>query len=180
MRRPCVIPKVNGGKPFCAYMSFVELDHNGEFWEVLIEIESSSYRYVYAIADTEKEANAIVRILEWQLAKALNPLIEVTKKVRDAMDKVPEAKFRVQNAVDEHLTKCYYDTHWGQQLDRVNRKYVPRGAWIYDKVESTGGGETIYSVYTAELELGDYIQADCPLALQVLLQFNTEGELFNV
>jgi hypothetical protein len=24
--------------------------------------------------------------------------------------------------------------------------------------------------------LGDYIQADCPLALQVLLQFNTEGE----
>ena len=30
-----------------------------------------------------------------------------------------------------------------------------------------------------ELYVGRYIQADCPLALQVLLKFNEEGELFD-
>ena len=164
MRRPCVIPKVNDGKPFCAYMSFVELDHNGEFWEVLIEIESSSYRYVYAIADTEKEANAIVRILEWQLAQALNPPIKVTQAVLDAMEKVPEAKFYVGDDESKYLLE------W-------------QGVWEYEsKNDSWQNGrdfddEGIPS--HSKLQIGDYIQADCPLGLQVLLQFNVEGEVLD-
>jgi hypothetical protein len=34
-----------------------------------------------------------------------------------------------------------------------------------------------FTVNGQTLSITDYIQADCPLALQVLFQFNTEGEL---
>ena len=169
MRRPCVIPRVNDGKPFCAYMSFVELDHNGEFWEVLIEIESSSYRYVYAIADTEKEANAIVRILEWQLAKALNPPIKVTQKVLKAMWKSAghfSVIFDVGGVYNSPSGKRAYNRY---ELRAVNLE--DEGGSKYFRYVRDNRLQCGYS-----LEIGDYIQADCPLALQVLLQFNEEGE----
>ena len=162
MRRPCIISNVNAGTPFCAYTSFVGIAEQDEFWEVFIENESSSYYHVYAIADTEKEANAIMRILEWQLAQALNPPIKVTQAVLDAMDKVPDAKFSASWGGLINWYRCYQTPLLGGAL-----------TWR----ASNGLRLTTY-------EEDYYIQADCPLAcplaLKVLLQFNEEGELFDV
>ena len=180
MRRSCVIPKVNGGKPFEALWASVDWCTIDEYL-YLVTRRSDGFiakRFRLELGGF-KESLPIRDSIRWQLAQALNPPIKVSRLVLDAMEKVPEAKFRVQNAVDEHLTECYYNTHWGQQLDRVNRKYVPKGAWVYQKVNYDEAGVDIFD---AELQIGDYIQASdgCPLALQVLLQFNTEGELFDV
>jgi len=103
-----------------------------------------------------------------QLAQALNPPIKVSRLVLDAMEKVPEAKFRVCDDYD-NLVDCRYYSKWRARV--VDGAYLPVGAWLYTKVE-----EYSPSFDKKELAVGDYIQADCPLALQVLLDFNEEGE----
>lgn len=154
LHRPCVISNVNVGTPFCAYTSFVGLFEHDEFWEVFIDDESSPYRHVYAIADTEKEANDILRILEWQLAQALNPPIEVTQAVLDAMDKVPEAKFLASWKDDGAWYACQQIPLAGNKLAWQTSNRIRLGVWEEDC----------------------YIQADCPLALEVLLQFTLDGK----
>jgi hypothetical protein len=92
---------------------------------------------------------------QWQLAQALNPPIKVTQAVLKAMEKVTEAKFSIvwdnsdTGEKRKHIYPCYYSER--------------RKAWVHG-----GNIET-------HLHVGDYIQADCPLALQVLLGFTIEG-----
>jgi hypothetical protein len=85
------------------------------------------------------------------LNKALNPPIKVTQAVLDAMEKVPEAKFRkvINDCRNEYTYNCSYSTMHG-------------GWYTYHPIPKS-------------LKIGDYIQADCPLALQVLLGFTVEG-----
>lgn len=172
MRRPCIISNVNAGTPFCAYTSFVGIAEQDEFWEVFIENESSSYYHVYAIADTEKEANAIMRILEWQLAQALNPPIKVTQAVLNAMWKSAghcSVIFDVGGVYNSPSGKRAYNRY---ELRPVNLE--DEGGSKYFRYVRDNRLQCGYS-----LEIGDRIQADCPLGLKVLLQFNEEGELFD-
>jgi hypothetical protein len=78
---------------------------------------------------------------------ALNAPVLATEEVLDAMEKVHEAKFFAK------------DRHSG---------YNP-------VLNDTKGYYYIYSGGKIYLDVGDYINADCPLALQVLLGFTTEG-----
>jgi hypothetical protein len=86
---------------------------------------------------------------QWQLAQALNPPIKVTQAVLDAMEKVPEAKFLVT---------------WGG----LQTWYESTLAHSF--VNEEGEEETFELI-----SLGKIVIADCPLALQVLLGFTTEG-----
>jgi hypothetical protein len=98
---------------------------------------------------------------QWQLAQALNPPIEVTPKVLDAMEKVPEAKFWVG------------DDETKYRLERPCNTYVSlNDSW--ENGRDCGDDDEGIPCYS-KLQIGDYIQADCPLALQVLLGFTTEG-----
>jgi hypothetical protein len=98
-----------------------------------------------------------------QLAQALNPPIKVSRLVLDAMEKVPEARFSMY---------VKYHTH--------RREIGKRYPLQYDEHYKVFHAFGVQGVQ--QLQIGDYIQASdgCPLALQVLLQFNEEGELFNV
>ena len=172
MRRACVIPSVNDGKLFDIA--------NG----ITAYAAASSYYYMApACVDVafmgepsgdweDSKAITLPPSAILQLAQALNPLIEVTQAVLDAMVKEPEAKFLVLDNYD-NLVDCRYNSKW--RVMEVDGVYLPVGAWMYTKVE-----EYSPSFDKKRLAVGDYIQADCPLALQVLLQFNTEGELFDV
>lgn len=98
-------------------------------------------------------------IVIFQHAKALNPFIKVTQAVLEAINKVPEAKFWVGD--DETKYK----------LERPCNTYVSlNDEWNNGRDFDDGG-----IPYTSKLQIGDYIQADCPLALQVLLGFIIEG-----
>ena len=140
-------------------------------FDVMGDMLTIEHEYQTHLHFPDKSEKEILQEFVFAWDKALNPPIKVTQAVLDAMDKVPEANYKVQNS--GHYTECYYDTHWGQKL--VDRKYIPRGAWVYEKVNYH---ETGVDIFDAELQIGDYIQADCPLALQVLLQFHTEGEKY--
>ena len=72
---------------------------------------------------------------------------------------MPEAKFWVGD--DETKYK----------LERPCNTYVSlNDEWNNGRDFDDGG-----IPYTSKLQIGDYIQADCPLALQVLLGFIIEG-----
>ena len=171
MRRSCVITHpvvVNDGKPFEALIASPSFDTNdGTLSMIYFENGVQTVEILKEGLD-DKEGSLLCVLLEWQLAQALNPPIKVTQAVLDAMEKVPEAKFRVCDDYD-NLVDCRYYSKWRARV--VDGAYLPVGAWLYTKVE-----EYSPSFDKKELAVGDYIQADCPLALQVLLDFNEEGE----
>lgn len=163
MRRPCVITHpvvVNDGKPFDA------LDLNSEAFDT---IRSDDAYFMYflnekiGVVDTYYDASLVYRNIMWQLAKAMNPPIKVTQAVLDAMGKVPKAKFLV----------CDDETKYLLEWDGVWKYESKDDSWTngYDSFGGYGGIPSL-----SKLQINDYIQADCPLALQVLLEFNIEGE----
>jgi len=167
MRRSCVIPKVNGGKPFEAYTALVSRAlgiHAKYFYTIRYgrTICGSETKEQYDV-DSADEMLHGYSILQGQLAQALNPPIKVTQAVLDAMEKVPEARFSMY---------VKYHTH--------RREIGKRYPLQYDEHYKVFHAFGVQGVQ--QLQIGDYIQASdgCPLALQVLLQFNEEGELFNV
>jgi hypothetical protein len=101
---------------------------------------------------------------QWQLAQALNPPIKVTQAVLDAMEKVHEAKFRTQEKCPATASPIYYLCFYeggGGTWEKGWHYWTPSDYSIFGKFN--------------KVEEGDYIQADCPLALQVLLGFTVEG-----
>jgi hypothetical protein len=150
---------VNDGKPFEAsigdrvyslqkeeYYELALLDNEGDLIETMpVDVAWGSSMDIPFV-------NACI---QWQLAQALNPLVEVTKAVLDAMEKVPSAMFYV-----------------GEYGSSLETKYPLKRS-----------DETYYTIHNArqddlfgtKLQIGDRIQADCPLALQVLFGFTTEG-----
>jgi hypothetical protein len=137
---------VNDGKPFDASKGFLTVR----------KTEDSC---------TNEDLELAQCIVIFQHAQALNPPIKVKQAVLDAIEKVPEAKFRVLEA---GLLPTLFKKKVGCKTKKEGGK-----EWIY--------GKTYYYdswVDDVEKELRidyDYIQADCPLALQVLLGFTTEG-----
>jgi hypothetical protein len=155
MFRPATITHpvvVNDGKPFEALGAFISrFDADRE-----LDIRGAGGRAgIFSICrlffKTDEEMRIAETLIKWQLAQALNPPIEVTDAVLKAMEKVPEAKFSL-------ITKQFagragtLPIYWEKQEKR----------WF-----AINGNFAIV--------VGDYVQADCPLALQVLLGFKTEG-----
>jgi hypothetical protein len=111
---------------------------------------------------TTGNSDVLESVNQWQLAKALNPPIKVTQAVLDAMKK---------QAVESKLL--------GGNVAHYKR-YSDHGAWFSFYLWDVDMGWWCgyhNSYYTDEDLLMDYVQADCPLALQVLLGFTTEGVL---
>jgi len=166
MRRSCVITHpvvVNDGKPFEALIASPSFDTNdGTLSMIYFENGVQTVEILKEGLD-DKEGSLLCVLLEWQLAQALNPPIKVTQAVLDAMEKVPEARFSMY---------VKYHTH--------RREIGKRYPLQYDEHYKVFHAFGVQGVQ--QLQIGDYIQASdgCPLALQVLLQFNEEGELFNV
>ena len=97
---------------------------------------------------------------QWQLSQALNPPIKVTKKVLEAMKKqAVESKLLCGNVA--HY-KRYSD--YGAYFDFY---YIRDNHWYCSYSNN--------SISDEELLEADGIIATCPLALQVLLGFTTEG-----
>jgi hypothetical protein len=148
---------VNDGKPFDATKAYA--DYYGDEDEIQVRLETEACAVAIATIDMNDihmdDVRNLMHLLQWQLAKALNPPIKVTQAVLDAMEKVPSAMFYV-----------------GEYGSSLETKYPLKRS-----------DETYYTIHNArqddlfgtKLTLGDYIQADCPLALQVLLGFTTEG-----
>jgi hypothetical protein len=163
MLRPVAITHpvvVNNGKPFEACgASIARFDADRE-----LDIRGTGGRAgIFSICrlffKTDEEMRIAETLIKWQLAQALNPPIEVTQAVLEAMEKVPEAKFWVG------------DDETKYRLERPCNTYVSlNDEWNNGRDFDDGG-----IPYHSKLQLGDYIQADCPLALQVLLGFTVEG-----
>ena len=167
MRRSCVITHpvvVNDGKPFDAFI--VELFRHDTDLEFFI-LYKGCLLGSYFKCENLQDLRVSYASTQWQLAKALNPLIKVSRLVLDAMDKVPESKFKVLEA--GLLPKLF------RKAIGCETKKEGGCNWVYGK---TFYYDSWVDGIEKKLGIGDYIQADCPLALQVLLQFNTEGEKY--
>jgi len=146
MFREAIIPQVNDGKPFEAYGAR-EVPSNS----MGVCLKTSTHQISFIPVDSIEDLEATRASITFQLDKALNPPIEVTDAVLKAMEKVPEAKFSILNKDFYIVTSRYGSLPIFK--DRVDNK------WFY------------YYDGLIELKIGDYVQADCPLALQVLLGF---------
>jgi hypothetical protein len=155
MFREAIIPEVNDGKPFEALIASPSFDTNdGTLSMIYFENGVQTVEILKEGLD-DKEGSLLCALLEWQLAKALNPPIKVTQAVLDAMGKVPSAMFYV-----------------GEYGSSLETKYpLKRSDEAYYTIHNARQDD----LFGTKLQIGDYIQADCPLALQVLLGFTTEG-----
>lgn len=164
MRRPITITHpvvVNDGKPFEAYDASIhyisnEILRKGDWVEAVqfFSITATGLDSYVSCLDDEREA-----LIKWQLAQALNPPIKVTQAVLEAMEKVHEGKYF---GISGEGSKIPFS------IDKDDRRLGHPCKFV--------GRFTTMCLIKSEF---DYIQADCPMALQVLLPFNTEGELFD-
>jgi hypothetical protein len=99
------------------------------------------------------------------IGDALKAPVLATKKVLKAMEKVPEAKFWV------------WDDENRYQLIRPSNHYHSINDSFINGQDFDEDDDADNSPPYSKLQIGDYIQADCPLALQVLLGFTVEGEI---
>jgi hypothetical protein len=110
------------------------------------------------------------------IADALNAPVLASKKVLKAMAEVPEAKFKVKGKYPINESFIYYSCFYEDDYivkDTVIRK---KGWYYWSFVEYPHSVvPSSFEAQFAEVKIGDYIQAHCPLALQVLLGFTVEG-----
>jgi hypothetical protein len=157
MFRPVTITHpvvVNDGKPFEA------IDLNSEAFDTIL---SDDHYFMYflnekiGVVDTYYDASVAYRNIIWQLSQALNQPIKVTQAVLEAMDRNRGGKYlHVQESMHGIQTTELFC------LESMVEPYAFR---------------PLINCSQITLKIGDYIQADCPLALQVLLGFTTEGVL---
>ena len=146
------------------YEVLLDADNITDF-DVMGDMLTIQHKHESHIHFPDKSEKEIFQNFVFQLAQALNPPILVTEAVLEAMEKAPEAKFKVLEA--GLLPKLF--------RERVGCKTKKEGGteWIYGK---TYYYDSWVDGIKKELEIDyDYIQADCPLALQVLLGFTTKG-----
>jgi hypothetical protein len=158
MMRPCLHEGWELKEPFDA------CDFNMDYFEVFRNESDCNYNVYFlgtkiATVDEYADSFPIYRQIITTIGNALKAPVKVTQAVLEAMEKVPEAKFWVGD--DETKYK----------LERPCNTYVSlNDEWNNGRDFDDGG-----IPYTSKLQIGDYIQADCPLALQVLLGFIIEG-----
>jgi hypothetical protein len=171
MFRPVTITHpvvVNDGKPFDAYRAEVYRYGRGVYLSLRTQMYVKENLVVIGVPKNgvfsykDDHIHRCVSVLQYQLAQALNPPIEVTQAVLKAMDKVPEAKYLVQECsglgrADKYPLEYYTDG--------------TKSRWYYQSKEDYKDDRN----YGDSHPFGEYIQADCPLALQVLLGFTTKG-----
>jgi hypothetical protein len=152
---------VNDGKPFDAFTMELSF-HINDLDLYITNYDDNKNGFIFHQSfsfNTLKELQDAKYSVQWQLAQALNPPIMVTDAVLEAINKVPEAKFWV------------WDDESKYTLERPCNTYVSlNDSWTNGRDFDDEG-----IPYHSKLQIGDYIQADCPLALQVLLGFTTEG-----
>ena len=93
------------------------------------------------------------------IANALNAPVLATEEVLDAMKDAGGTYIAKSILVDAP------DYSYNLHFDKQKKAFTFRGGMAFDVNEQD------VPIYT--------VQADCPLGLQVLLPFNTEGELFD-
>jgi hypothetical protein len=143
MIRPCTL----WGYTFDA-MSVTQVLSTENYIVVCLEDNTTFTSPFYIIQSQRYLQEAITTI-----ADALNAPVLVKQAVLDAMEKVPEAKFK---------RRC--------------ESWFPQDGYDTCSIGWNGDSKRFEYASNFPLQIGDYIQADdCPLALQVLLGFTTEG-----
>jgi hypothetical protein len=148
---------VNDGKPFEAFtmeLSFHINDLDLYITNYVDDKNDFIFHQSFSF-NTLKELQDAKYSVQWQLAQALNPPIKVTQAVLKAMEKAGgaySAKSILINAPDYSYNLCF---------DDKKKVFTFRGGMTFDVNDQN------VPIYT--------VQADCPLALQVLLGFTTEG-----
>jgi hypothetical protein len=151
MMRPCLPEGWELKEPFDA------CDFNMDYFEVFRNESDCNYNVYFlgtkiATVDEYADSFPIYRQIITTIGNALKAPVKVTQAVLDAMAEVPEAKF-------SFVEKCGAYSRYVKYPIEKNKdgwSYWDNGTFAY-------------------LQIGDYIQADCPLALQVLLGFIIEG-----
>jgi len=160
MFRPVTITHpvvVNDGKTFDAFTMELSF-HINDLDLYITNYDDDKNDFIFHQSfrfNTLKELQDAKYSVQWQLAKAMNPPIEVTDAVLKAMEKAGGAysvKSILVNAPDYSYNLFF---------DDKKRVFTFRGGMTFDVNEQD------VPIYT--------VQADCPLALQVLLQFTVEG-----
>jgi hypothetical protein len=156
MMRLCIIKDISES-PFDACIA--EVFKDSEDLEAYILVREEKNRMClfkhYVKCNSIEELDSMYNSWVCSLADALNAPVLATKKVLDAMEKAGgaySAKSILVNAPDYS-----YNLHF----DEEKKAFTFRGGMTFDVNEQD------VPIYT--------VQADCPLALQVLLGFTTEG-----
>ena len=157
MMRPCIIKDISES-PFDACIA--EVFKDSEDLEAYILLREEKNRMClfkhYVKCNSIEELDAMYSSWILIIAQALNPPIKVTQAVLDAMQEAGgaySAKSILVNAPDYSYNLCF---------DDKKKVFTFRGGMTFDVNEQD------VPIYT--------VQADCPLALQVLLGFTVEGE----
>ena len=143
----------------------------------MLTIEHQYQEHLHFFSKSNSE---IFRMFNAELYEALNAPVQVTQEVLDAMEKAPEAKFLVNIANDTFLD-CWVRASFTRCGNCLHSKHSPSPEWIVEiayVAQECGDRDCIYTSAIAMLLLEKntiYIKPDCPLALQVLLQFYTDG-----
>jgi hypothetical protein len=139
-------------------------------------LTTCTHQISFIPVDSIEDLEATRASITFQLAKALNPPIKVTQAVLEAMGKVPEAKFSL--VLDD---KPWKSPETRRRTTTLFFNPHPENVCWYGYPDGdTYNMERIGIVKDEDGEDDDYIdsgyiQADCPLALQVLLGFTPEG-----
>lgn len=166
MIRPCTLPAHWKQSPFDA-MAVRGISYGMQTVHISLPHGIISYQANTGLHPTGDKLYRLFREAITTIAEALNAPVQATNEVLDAMNKVPEANFLMRDDYD-NLVECRYDSKW--RMREINGVYLPVGAWLYTKVQ-----EYSPSFSSEKLAVDDLIQADCPLALEVLLQFYIDG-----
>ena len=121
-----------------------------------VVVSTTSRRYFSPLVKTGEERQALLLEAITTIAEALNPPIMVTQAVLNAMVEAGGAYIAKSILVDAP------DYSYNLHFDNQKKAFTFRGGMAFDVNEQD------VPIYT--------VQADCPLGLQLLLQFNTEGE----
>jgi hypothetical protein len=147
---------VNDGKPFDALTATLQFDYQNcgtvsiLYYRDGVQIEEPLIEGLDTVA-----GDLFVNLIKWQLAQAVNPPIKVTQAVLKAMDRNRGGKYL-------HVQESMH----GIQTTEL---------FCLESMVETYAFRPLLNCSQITLKIGHYIQADCPLALQVLLGFTVEG-----
>lgn len=148
LHRPCTL----WGQTFdaCTTKGVVVVENeNGFVCFVQLKLGELLYNIPHIPIANESDVPCAVHEAITTIAQALNAPVKATQAVLDAMEKMPDAKFFID---------------YGDRKEKVHDWHFA----LFD-IDNEEGDSFIPMI-------GERVIADCPLALQVLLQFTIEGE----
>lgn len=141
MRRPCVITypvMVNDAKPFEALQMDLSF-HINDLDIYISDYDDAKNRFNFHQSfrfNTLKELEAVKYLLQWQLAKALNPPIKVTQAVLKALPEGSDflAHKVGYNPIWQSAFYCSESKKWWSQDEPLDESYI---------IKSDGCSETL-------------------------------------